>query len=68
MPASPGRNCRVARRLQALCCVALLGVASCADEAPKDPVPAQIQSIEGTAEDAYDQALAGHPDLVAADA
>jgi hypothetical protein len=39
----------------------------CSSEAA-DNVPAPLQTVEGTAEDAYDQALAGHPDAVSTDA
>ncbi|MEZ4468937.1 MAG: hypothetical protein R3F43_32025, partial [bacterium] len=38
------------------------------DQAPLSTVPADLQSIEGQAEDAYDQALAENSEGVAADA
>lgn len=46
----------------------MLITSSCSNEEADDNVPRQLQTIEGTAEDAYDQALAGHPDAVMTDA
>lgn len=41
---------------------------ACSSDPKEEGVPEELDTVEGTAEDAYDQALAGHPDLVAKDA
>jgi hypothetical protein len=48
--------------------LALSFTIACSEDEPTDPVPAPLRVLEGTAEDAYDQALANHAELVAKDA